>query len=314
VARLLLRRFLTLVPMLIVASFVVYCLMALVPGDPARAIAGIDATPKRIEQVRLLYHLNEPLIVQYGYWLKGAVLLNFGLSSQTHQPVASLLANTWPVTASLVVAAALISLLIGLPLGVLSGIRPGHSADNAFRLFSGLGLAIPNFVLAIVLVILLAVTHKWFPVLGYTPFWQSPLEWARHTVLPALTLGVAVAAVLIRQLRAAMIDVLDSNFVRAAWARGGAPKSVIGKHALKNGAIPVVTVFGISFAALLGGTVIIEQIFSIPGLGQLLLNAIVSHDVPVVQAVTLTFVVTQLIVMLLVDLTYGVLNPKVRVS
>jgi peptide/nickel transport system permease protein len=300
--------------MLFLTSFLVFCLMALVPGDTARIIAGPEATAARLHEIRLQYHLDRPLVVQYFYWLKDALSFDFGTSRQTHQSVAHQLAERWPVTAGLVLAAALVALLIGVALGVLSGIRPGHLVDNTCRLLSGVGLAIPNFVAAIVLVVLFAVNRKWFPILGYVPFTDSPLEWGRHMLLPAFTLGIAVAAVLIRQLRAAMIDVLDSNYVRAAWARGGSPTRIFAKHALKNAAMPAVTVFGIAVAALLGGTVIIEQIFSIPGLGPYILAAIINHDVPVVLAVTLTFVVTQLVIMLLVDLTYGFLNPKVRVS
>jgi peptide/nickel transport system permease protein len=300
--------------MLFITSFLVFCLMALMPGDTARIIAGPEASAARLRQIRVQYHLDRPLVVQYYYWLKDALTLNFGTSQQTHQSVAHQLAVRWPVTAGLVLSAALVALLIGVTLGILSGIRPGHLVDNVCRLLSGVGLAIPNFVAAIVLVVLFAVNRKWFPILGYVPFSQSPVDWAQHMVLPAFTLGIAVAAVLIRQLRAAMIDVLDSNYVRAAWARGDTPTQIFAKHALKNAAMPAVTVFGIAVAALLGGTVIIEQIFSIPGLGPYILAAIIDHDVPVVLAVTLTFVVTQLVIMLLVDLTYGFLNPKVRVS
>lgn len=308
------RRLLAMVPLALIVSFAVFMLMALVPGDPALAIAGQEATPEAIEQVRVQYHLDQPLVVQYLYWLRDAVSLDLGTSRATSQPVLDEIVARWPVTAGLVAASALVAVVIGVPIGVLAGIRPGHLADNSSRLLAGIGLAVPNFVGAIVLVVILGVQLRWLPILGYAKFTESPADWALHMVLPAFTLGSTLAAIMIRQLRAAMIDTLDSNYVRAAWARGGSPKRVIGQHALKNAAMPALTVFGFSIAAMIGGTVIIEQIFSLPGLGPFILSAIVGRDVPVVQAVTLMFVLTQLVVALLVDLAYGWLNPKVRVS
>jgi peptide/nickel transport system permease protein len=308
------RRLLAMVPLALIVSFAVFMLMALVPGDPALAIAGQEATPEAIEQVRAQYHLDQPLIVQYIYWLRDAVTLDFGTSRASSQPVVDEIVARWPVTLGLVAASAVVALVIGVPLGVLAGIRPGHLVDNLSRLLAGIGLAVPNFVGAIVLVMILGVQLRWLPILGYVEFTESPGEWALHMVLPAVTLGLSLAAIMIRQLRAAMIDTLDSNYVRAAWARGGSPGRVVGQHALKNAAMPALTVFGFSIAAMIGGTVIIEQIFSLPGLGPFILSAIVGRDVPVVQAVTLMFVLTQLVVALLVDLAYGWLNPKVRVS
>jgi peptide/nickel transport system permease protein len=308
------RRLLAIVPLALVVSFAVFFLMTLVPGDPAVSIAGPEATPEAIAAVRVQYHLDQSLIVQYGYWLRDALTLDLGVSRTTGAPVIDELTARMPVTGGLVLAAAFVALLIGVPTGVLSGIRPGHALDNSSRLLSGIGLAVPNFVAAIVLVVVVGVQLRWLPIIGYEKFTSSPWEWARHMALPAVTLGLALAAIMIRQLRAAMIDTLDSNFVRAAWARGGSPRRVIGQHALKNASMPALTVFGFSLAALIGGTVIIEQIFSLPGLGPLVLSAIIGSDVPVVQAVTLLFVFTQLVVALLIDLAYGWLNPKVRVT
>lgn len=303
-----------MVPLALIVSFAVFILMALVPGDPARAIAGPEATPEAITAVREEYHLDKPLIVQYGYWLRDAGTLDLGTSRASGEPVVDEMAERWPVTAGLVAASAVVAMVVGVPLGVLAGIRPGRALDNSSRLLAGIGMAVPNFVAAIVLIVLLGVQTRVLPIRGYVPFTQSPVDWAYHMVLPAVTLGLTLAAIMIRQLRAAMIDTLDSNFVRAAWARGGSPRRVIGQHALKNASMPALTVFGFSIAALLGGTVIIEQIFSLPGLGPFVLSAIIGRDVPVVQAVTLLFVLTQMVVALLIDLAYGWLNPKVRVA
>ena len=312
--RFIISRLLAMIPMLLIVSFGVFLLMTLAPGDPAVVIGGVDATPEQLEEIREEYHLDEPFVVQYVYWLRDAATFDLGTSRYGGTEVSEAIGERWPVTANLVLASAFIALLIGVPLGVLSGIRPGHALDNGGRLLSGVGLAVPNFVAAIALIVVVGVQRQWLPILGFVPFTESPLEWARHLFLPALTLGATLAAIMIRQLRAAMIDVLDSNYVRAAWARGGSPRRVVGLHGLKNAAMPAVTVFGFGIAALLGGSVIVEEIFSIPGLGPFLLDSIASRDIPVVLAITLLFVVTQLVMSLLVDLTYGWLNPKVRVA
>jgi peptide/nickel transport system permease protein len=311
--KLVVSRLLAMVPMLLIVSFGVFLLMTLAPGDPAIAIGGADASPEQIAEIRDAYQLDEPLVVQYVFWLGDVVTFDLGTSRYAGSDVAAQIAERWPATAGVVLASAIVALVIGVPLGVLSGIRPGRAVDGASRLLAGLGLAVPPFVAAIALVVVFGVQRRWLPVLGYVPITESPLQWVRHMVLPALTLGVTLAAVMIRQLRAAMIDVLDSNYVRAAWARGGGPRRVVGVHGLKNAAMPAVTAFGFGIAGLLGGSVIVEEIFSIPGLGPYLLDAIVGRDVPVVQAITLLFVVTQIVMSLLVDLVYGWLNPKIRV-
>ncbi len=313
-ARFIVQRLLGMIPLMLVVSIGVFLLVAIVPGDAARAIAGQEASQEDIAAVRVRYHLDKPLAVQYGYWLRDAVQLDFGESRYTKTAVTSEIAARFPVTFSVVAAAAVWALLIGVPLGIIAGIRPGRPVDNLARLGSGVGLAVPGFVMAIVLVILFGVQRKWFPILGFVHITDRPFTWLHYVILPAVTLGSAMAAIMIRQLRAAMLDVLDSNYVRAAWARGGTVKGVILQHGLKNAAMPAVTVFGLQLAGLLGGSVLVEQIFSIPGMGPYMLTAITGRDVPVIQAVTLVFVVSQMAVSLLVDISYGYLNPKVRVS
>jgi peptide/nickel transport system permease protein len=313
-ARFVLRRVFGVIPLLLLVSIAVFLLITLVPGDPARAIGGPDASHADIQRITKQYHLDRPLAVQYGYWLKDAVRLDLGESRYSHERVIDGIKERFPVTMSVVVAAAIVALLIGIPFGLVAGIRPGHGVDNVARITAGIGLSLPNFVLAIILVILLGVERQWLPILGFTRFTDNPWEWARHVLLPAVTLGGVLGSVMIRQLRAAMIDVLDSNYVRAAWARGGTPKRVVMQHALKNAAMPAVTVFGLQIAGLLGGAVIVEQIFSIPGIGPYILTGIVGRDVPVVQAVTLLFVVCQTVVSMGIDISYGLLNPKIRVS
>jgi len=299
---------------LLVVSFAVFMLIALVPGDPAVRIAGSEANPEVLAQIRQQLNLDDRLLSQYVQWLGDAVRLDFGVSRYTGTTVSSDIISRLPVTASVVAAAAVVALLVGVPLGTGAGIRPGRLLDGVARTVSSLGLAIPAFVLAIILSILFAVQRSWFPILGFVKITDSPTEWVKSVTLPAVTLGLVLGAVMIRQLRASLIDTMGSNYVRAAWARGASPRLVVGKHAMKNAAMPAITVFGVQLGYLLGGSVIVEQIFSIPGLGPYMLAAILGGDVPIIQAVTLVFVVVQMMMSLLVDLTYGLLNPKIRLA
>lgn len=313
--RLVLRRLAALVPVLLLVSFGVFMLLALVPGDPAVTLAGgTNASPEAIAHVRQQLHLNDPLLVQYWHWLSGVVHLDFGRSLISGVPVAHEIGSRLPVTLSLVLAAAVVAVVVGVPLGVVSGLRPGGAVDGSARVASSAGIAVPNFWLAVILVSLLSVRWKVFPPTGFTRFSASFGGWVHTVTLPAIALGVGIAASVARQLRQALIEVLDSNYVRTAWAKGAGPRRVVGVHALQNAAIPAVTVLGVQVGYLLGGAVIIEQIFSIPGLGSYMLQGITNHDLPVVQGVAMVFVVFQMLLSLLVDISYLYLNPKVRVA
>lgn len=313
--RLVLHRLLGIVPVLLIVSFGVFFLLALVPGDPAITLAGgVSATPAQIAHVTAQLHLNDGFFVQYWHWLVNALHGNLGSSLSTGQPVTQQIEQRFPVTFGLVVASAIVALVVGIPVGVLSGIRPQGVLDGGARTFTTLGLAIPSFWLAIILVSIFAVHWKIFPTTGYTAITASFAGWVKDITLPAVTLGLLVSASLARQLRASLIDVLDTPYVRTAWAKGGTRRSVLLKHALKNAAMPVVTVFGIQVGYLLGGAVIVEQIFALPGLGTYMLAGITDHDLPIVQGVALIFVLFQMAMSLLVDISYGYLNPKVRVS
>jgi len=315
VGRLILRRLLSLVPVLLIVSFAIFFLLALVPGDPAVTLAGgVSATPAQIAHVRAQLHLNDPLIVQYGRWLGNALHGNLGTSISTGQSVSQQIEARFPVTFGLVVVSAIVALIVGIPVGLISGIRPQGAIDGGARTFSTLGLAIPSFWLAVILVSVFAVHWKLFPPTGYTAITSSFTGWLHDIILPAIVLGVLVGASLARQLRASLIDTLDTPYIRTAWAKGGTRRSVLLHHGLKNAAMPVVTVFGIQIGYLLGGAVIIEQIFSIPGLGTYMLSGITDHDLPVVQGVALVFVLFSMAMSLLVDISYGFLNPKVRVA
>ena len=310
-----LRRLLSVIPVLLIVSFAVFLLLALVPGDPAVTLAGgLSATPAEIARVRAQLHLNDPLLVQYGRWLGSALHGNLGTSLSTGQSVSHQIAVRFPITFGLVVASAIVSLIVGIPLGIVSGIRPRGAIDSGARAFSTLGLAVPSFWLAIILVSIFAVHWKIFPPTGYTAITTSFTGWLKDIFLPAVTLGLLVGATLARQLRASLIDVLDTPYVRTAWAKGGTRRAVLLRHGLKNASMPVVTVFGLQIGYLLGGAVIVEQIFSIPGLGTYMLGGITDHDLPVVQGVAIVFVLFQMAMSLLADISYGYLNPKVRVA
>jgi peptide/nickel transport system permease protein len=309
------RRFLVLIPLLFVVSIAIFGLVVLVPGDAAVTLAGgPDATPERIAQVRDELGLDDPFLTQYGRWLGDAVTGDFGTSLQSNQSVVTEIKDRLPVTLSVALAALVVALCISIPAGIISGLRPGGIVDRLALLGSSMGIAIPGFWLAMILVTLFAIQRHWFPAIGFTPFGESPYNWAKGLVLPGVSLGLLAAASQTRQLRGALLDVLDSNYVRTGWAKGGSPRWVIGKHALKNAAIPAVTVLGLQTSALLGSSVIVEQIFSIPGLGTYLIRAIQSQDLPVIQGVVVFFVLMNVLINLLVDLTYGYLNPKVRVG
>jgi peptide/nickel transport system permease protein len=316
---LIVRRLIAIIPILLIVSFGVFMLTELVPGDPAVTLAGgiNGATPERIAEIREILELDKPLLQRYGIWLTNAIQLDFGKSlySPTNGP--TVVQEIWtrlPVTLSIVAAGVFFASLIGVPLGVLAGIRPGSVLDRTTSTSIMIGLAIPNFLLALALIWVLAIWLRWFPALGFTPLTESPIEWFKSILLPGLALGMAGAASLGRQVRAALVDVLYSNYVRTAWAKGCSPYRAVGKHALKNAAIPGVTVLGLQISALLGGAVLVEQIFSLPGIGTMMLRALTNSDVPIIQGVVVFFVLVHVFVNLLVDISYGLLNPKVRVT
>jgi peptide/nickel transport system permease protein len=309
------RRLAAMVPLLLIITFAVYGLVLIVPGDPARTLAGgTKADPVEIARIRHQLHLDQPFLAQYWRWLTHALRGDLGQSLFQHESVAHGIATRLPLTLSLALGGFVVSILIGLPLGILAGTRPGTAADRTATAGASLGIAMPDFWVAIILVVAFAVKLHWLPDIGYVKFSTSPFEWAKHLVLPWVALGLGGGATLARQVRGSLIDTLDQDYVRTARAMGIRERRVIGRLALKNALTPAMTILGIQFAYLLGGTVIIEQIFSIPGLGAFILGAIDTKDLPIVQGVVLLIAVVFVVVNLLVDIMYGVLNPKVRVS
>jgi peptide/nickel transport system permease protein len=309
------RRLLITVLLLFLISLGVYSLVLIIPGNPAVALAGgTHATPTEIAKITAELHLNQGFFAQYWIWLKAALTGNLGNSLFNHETVASGIAARFPVTLCVAAGGMFIAILIGLPAGIISGLHQGTLRDRGVTVGSSLAVAIPDFWLAMLLIILFAVKLEWLPALGYTPFTQSPGEWFQDLLLPWLALGIGGSAVIARQVRGALIDTLDQDYMRTAVAKGLSRRKVIGKHALKNALSPAVTVIGIQFGYLLGGTLIIEQIFSLPGIGQYILQAISEKDLPVIQGVVLVTATAFVMINLIVDIIYGYLNPKIRLA
>ena len=309
------RRLLGLIPLLLLISFAVFALVLAIPGDPARSIAGgLDADEDRVQEIRDELGLDDGLIEQYGRWLGDVVTGDLGTSLFTDRSVTSELSTRFPVTLSLALGAVFLAALVGIPLGVLAAMRPGSLLDRALGVGTSFGIALPDFFLGTALVVIFAVELDVLPAIDYVPIEESPVQWARHLIIPWIALGVSASATLARQVRGAMIEVLDQDYIRTARAKGVSERSVIGRHALKNAMTPAVTVIGLQFAYLLGGTFIIESIFSLPGMGTYMLGAITSKDLPVIQGVVLLIAVIFVFTNLVVDIIYGVLNPKVRVT
>ena len=309
------RRLMITVPLLLLISFGVFCLVLLLPGNPALTLAGgVHSNPAEVARISRQLHLNEPFWRQYLRWLTGVLHGDLGSSLFQHQTVASGIAHRFPITVTLAVGGMLIAVIVGIFAGIVSGVRQGTAPDRLVTVGSSLGVAIPDFWLALLLVIFFAVELHLLPALGYVSFSSSPGQWFEHLILPWVALGVGGAATVARQVRGALIDTLDQDYMRTAVAKGLGRRAVIGKHALKNALSPAVTVIGISFGYLLGGTFIIEQIFSLPGIGVYMLQAISVKDLPVIQGVVLVTAVCFVVINLLVDILYGYLNPKVRLG
>lgn len=314
------RRLLLLVPTIVLVTFGVFSLVTLVPGDAATQLAGGEsATEERIAEVRDELGLDDPFLVQYGRWLGDVARFDFGESLVTGNRVADDILDRLPITLSIALGSLVIGVVLGVPVGILAGARQGGLTDRVLLAITSAGLSVPNFVLAILLINWFAIELGWFDAVGFTRL-TSPsggLEvggWLKSLALPSIALGVGTAARLARQVRVGVVDTLDEPYVRTAWAKGCRPLTVVGKHVFKNAAIPTVTVAGLLVGAMLGGTVIVETIFAIPGTGDYLVRAIVNSDLPVIQGVAVMFVLAFALINLVVDLLYGWLNPKVTVA
>jgi peptide/nickel transport system permease protein len=308
-----LRRLLMSVPLVFVVTFLTFFLNSLAPGDLASTILGADATREQYEALRTELGLDRPLVMQYLAWLWQAVQGNLGVSFFTQESVVGLLSARMGVSVSIMLGVLLVCLSLGLLLGVASALKGGW-VGRAIDAFSLLGLIFPSFWLALVLISVFAVTLRWFPATGYTPFSDSPKDWALSLVLPIISVSMYSITSIAKQTRDAMTDVMGRDFIRALRACGLSERSVIWKHALRNAALPVVTVLGLVMVAAISGTVFVERVFVLPGLGSLAVSAALNKDILLLQGVTLYFTLMTVVINLMVDLSYGWLNPKVRVS
>jgi peptide/nickel transport system permease protein len=310
--RYILKRIAILVPTLFFVSVLIFGLQQLLPGDPALALAGEDRDPGVIAYLHQKYHLDEPLPVRYAYWLGGVLKGDLGESIRINRPVLDLVAEKLPVTAELAGLAILVALVIGIPAGILSAVKSGTAIDYAANVFALWGLSTPNFWLGFLLIILFSVDLGLLPASGYV----SPTENLRANlaamIMPAFVLGNAIAAVMMRHTRSAMLQVLTADYVRTARAKGLAERVVVLKHAFRNALVPIVTLGALEFGQLFSGAVLTEQVFTIPGFGKLIVDAVFNRDYAVVQGVVLCTATAYILLNLLADIAYVLVNPRLR--
>ncbi|HXF81701.1 MAG TPA: ABC transporter permease [bacterium] len=307
------RRIVLLVPVLAVISAIVFSLMHLIPGDPAQVVLGFENTdPAQLAAVRRDLGLDRPVYVQYGRWLGRILRGDFGTSVRTGRPILTLLAEALPFTVELAIYGVLLAMLLGIPVGVLAGATASRAADGALQTLTLLGLSLPAFWVGAMFILLFSVHLRWFPVLTYPALLEAPWANLRGMFLPALTLAVPNAAAIARMVRASMVAVRREEYVKVARAKGLREALVVRRHMLRNALIPVVTLIGIVTGYLLGGSIVVEQVFAIPGVGRMGLQAIVQRDYPVLQAVVLVVAVLFVLVNLLVDVIYVALDPRIR--
>jgi peptide/nickel transport system permease protein len=295
-----------------VVAFVVFSLLYFTPGDPAAILAGDIATDEDIRNIRTKLGLDQPFFVRFGGWLWALLHGDLGTSIFTNLPVTHLIAQRVEPTLSLTLLTLLVSVAVAVPLGVLAAARAGSWIDRCVMAFSVLGFSIPVFVLAYILILIFSIELGWLPVQGYTSFHESGWEWLRHLILPSAALGTVYIALIARITRASMLDVLAQDYVRTAQAKGLAPRAVLIGHALKNAAVPIVTIIGIGIALLIGGAVVTETVFAIPGVGRLTVDAILRRDYPIIQGVILIFSGIYVLINLAVDLSYMWFDPRIR--
>ncbi|TDC55935.1 ABC transporter permease [Actinomadura sp. KC345] len=305
-------RLLAMIPLVFVVATATFFLGQLSGVDPAENIVGPDATAEQVAAVRAELGLDKPALVQYREWLGGVLQGDFGSSVYTKADVAESLWQALPVTLSLTVGGLLVGLVLGVPSGIWSALRAGRPSDRGVSLLATVGQAMPGFWLGLLLIFAFAIKLPWFPAVGYVPPSAGPALWFGSLVLPSISLGLIAAAAISRQTRSSMIGVLQQEYVRTALAKGLSKRRVVFKHALKNAAAPVVTVVSFQVTALLGGSIVIERLFAMPGLGSLAINAVLRRDPDVIQGFVVFTVVIVVVVNMLLDLSYAWLNPKVR--
>ena len=308
----LVKRLLSILPTLLLVSMLIFGLQQLLPGDPAKILAGEEQDPNVVAYLTAKLHLDEPLPVRYGYWIAGVVQGDLGESVRTQLPVLSLILQKLPVTAELAFLAMCVAVLIGIPAGIASAVGRGTVWDYAANVFALWGLSTPNFWLGILMIMLFSVHLGWLPASGFVSPTEDLLGNLASMAMPAFVLGNAIAAVLMRHTRSAMLQVMQSDYVRTARAKGLDERTVILKHALRNALTPIITLGALEFGTLLSGAVLTEQVFTIPGFGKLILDAVFNRDYAVVQGVVLFTATTYIMLNLMADMAYFWVNPRLR--
>jgi peptide/nickel transport system permease protein len=312
VGRYLAKRLLSVIPTVFGISVVVFLSVHLVPGDAVDVLLGTSRTPQAAKALRDLFGLDRPLYVQYLDWLGGVLHGDFGRSLRTGEPVLHMIAVRFPTTLELTVAAMIVCLLIAIPAGVLAAVKQNTPIDYALSLFAFLGLSTPSFWLGTLLIILFAIVIPVLPPAGFVSLREDPVQNLKSLILPAVTLGTALSAVVMRMTRASLLDVIRQDYIKTARAKGLREQTVVLRHALKNAFIPVLTTIGLQAGYLLGGAVVIEQVFSWPGVGRLTLDAVLQRDYPLVQGTVMLFALSFVLINIVVDVLYAVLNPQIH--
>ena len=306
------RRVLATIPVMAVVALFVFSLLYIAPGDPAAIIAGDQATPDDVERIRQGLGLDRPFLVQFGDWLWRLVHGDIGTSIFTSLPVATMIAQRIEPTLSLMLITLILAVAVAVPMGVVAAWQAGGWIDRIVMAFAVLGFSVPVCVVGYVLAFVFALELEWLPVQGYTPIANGVGPWLENLILPAIALGCVYIALIARITRATMLEVLQQDYIRTARAKGVGQVGVLFLHALKNASVPIVTVIGIGIALLIGGAVVTESVFAIPGLGRLTVDAILRRDYPVIQGVVLLFSFVYVLVNLMIDLLYTVLDPRIR--
>lgn len=308
------KRLLVAIPTLLIISIFVFSLQKLLPGDPVLAMAGEERDPATIEFLREKYRLNDPVPLQYINWLGGVMTGDFGISLRSNQPVLELIGQKLPVTIQLAVMAMFFAMVIGIPIGILAAVKKNTWIDYTANIVALSGLSIPNFWLGIMLILLVSVKLGWLPASGYELIFVDPVRSIETMIMPAFVLGNALAATLMRHTRSAMVAVLSSDYIRTARAKGLSPREIILSHSFRNALLPVITLLALLFGELLAGAVLTEQIFTIPGFGKMTVDAVFTRDYAVVQGIVLCTAVGFILMNLLADIAYVLLNPRLRAT
>lgn len=309
-----LSKLLSMGAVLLIVAFLVFVMIRFSPGDPAAILAGDNATAQQIQSIRESLRLDDPLPLQFGHWFSRVVTGDFGTSIFSGEPVLDMILKRVGPTLSLTMLTMGFAIVVAVILGVIAAARAGRPTDRLVMIFSVVGFSVPGFVTAYLLIYVLSVRLGWFPVQGYTSLTEGIGPWLHALILPALVLSLTYIALIARITRATMLEVLSEDYIRTARAKGVAPNTVLYGHALQNAGVPIVTIIGLGFSMLIGGVVITETVFNIPGIGRLVIDAITKRDYPIIQGITLMLSAVYVLVNLMVDLSYGLIDPRTRTS